>query len=277
MSALARWYARHGRHDLPWRSTRDRWAVVVSEVMLQQTQVARVAAAWPPFMATFPDVTAAATSGPGALITAWGRLGYPRRARRLWEASCAVAREGWPADLTALPGIGRYTAAAVAAQVDDADALGVEVNIRRVAQRTAGRRLGDVAAEAQARALVPDLHGRDRLLALMDLGATVCTARTPSCAACPLETRCATRGVLADEARPRAAPFEGSFRQRRGRVLAALRQGPTPVDDLDAGALASLVADDLACVTRRVAHLPTTPSRPLLPAGSSPGGRGRGR
>ena len=89
----------HGRHDLPWRQTRDRWAVLVSEVMLQQTQVPRVLDAWPAFIARFPTAAAMAAAGPGAVIAAWGRLGYPRRARRLWEAATIIATDGWPDDL----------------------------------------------------------------------------------------------------------------------------------------------------------------------------------
>src|SRR5262249_3383429 len=127
--ALASWYARAGRHELPWRATRDRWAVLVSEVMLHQTQVPRVLTAWPAVMAQFPDVATTAAAGPAAVIAAWDRLGYPRRARWLWECAAAVNANGWPDDLATLPGVGRYTAAAIAAQVDDADEIGIEVNI----------------------------------------------------------------------------------------------------------------------------------------------------
>jgi A/G-specific adenine glycosylase len=255
--ALAAWYERAGRHDLAWRATRDRWAVLVSEVMLHQTQVARVADAWPAFMDAFPDVATAHAAGPAAVITAWGRLGYPRRARWLWEAAAAVDRDGWPADLSTLPGVGRYTAAALAAQVDDADVVGIEVNIRRVCERFAGRRLSERAAEGVAVEIAEPLRGRDRLLALMDLGATVCTARAPECSACPIASRCATRGALPDETRHRQARYEGSFRQRRGAVMAQLRAHDTvAVAGLDPDALASLVRDGLAEITGARAHLP---------------------
>jgi A/G-specific adenine glycosylase len=190
------------------------------------------------------------------VITAWGRLGYPRRARRLWEASVVIAADGWPADLAMLPGVGRYTAAAVLAQADDADVIGVEVNVRRVCERTAGGRLTERAAESVARTLAAPLRGRDRLLALMDVGATVCTARQPSCERCPLVSACATRGVHDDETRHRQSRFEGSFRQRRGHVLALLRAGPVVASSLDGEALASLLDDGLADVTRGRAHLP---------------------
>jgi A/G-specific adenine glycosylase len=247
-AALAEWYVAHGRHDLEWRQTRDRWAVLTSEVMLQQTQVARVAAAWPAFLVSFPTPAAAAAAGPGELIRAWGRLGYPRRARRLWEAAVVVARDGWPADLATLPGVGRYTAGAIRAQCDDADVPAVEVNVRRVLERVGGRRLGPVAAERAMVELADPLTGRDRLLALMDLGATVCTARSPRCDTCPVRVWCATRGPLDGETKGVQGRFEGSMRQRRGRVMATLRAapGPVPVGALDAEALATLELDGLA-------------------------------
>ena len=253
---LARWYARHGRHDLPWRATRDRWAVLVAEMMLQQTQAARVAQAWGPFLERFPDVHAAAAAGPGALIAAWDRLGYPRRARWLWEIAVIVAEHGWPDDLTTLPGIGRYTAGAILAEADEADTVALDTNIRRVVERVNGRLLSPAAADTAMRALGGRLPGRDRLLALMDLGATVCTARAPACERCPLQARCATRGVLEGERRSRQGRFAGSFRQRRGIVLAALRAAPTPVAQLDADALASLVEDGLAEIRGALATLP---------------------
>ena len=253
---LAQWYATHGRHSLPWRATRDRWAVLVAEVMLQQTQVARVEQMWAPFLARFPDPQTAAAAGAGALIAAWDRLGYPRRARRLWEVAVRVAAHGWPEDLTELPGVGRYTAGAVAAEADDADTIALDTNVRRVVERVAGRRLGARDADDATRRLGGALSGRDRLLALMDLGALVCTKRNPKCAQCPLRSSCATRGVLADERASRQPPFAGSFRQRRGQVLATLRTAPTSVDQLDADALASLVDDGLAEVRGLVAALP---------------------
>jgi A/G-specific adenine glycosylase len=230
---------------------------MVSEVMLQQTQVARVLVAWPPFMARFPTPGAMAAAPLGDVIGAWDRLGYPRRARRLWESARVIATSGWPDDLAELPGIGRYTAAAIRAQVADADVPAVEVNIRRVVQRVEGRLLGERAAEDASRRVGRGLVGRDRLLALMDLGATVCTARNPRCPACPLRRRCSARGPLAGEVRTRQAAFEGSFRQRRGLVMARLRaEDAVPVADLDGEALTSLVADGLAVVVGVVARLP---------------------
>jgi A/G-specific adenine glycosylase len=258
VTEITAWYARNGRHDLPWRRTRDRWAVLVSEVMLHQTQVARVAAAWPEFSGRFPTPAAMAHAGPGAVIQAWGTLGYPRRARRLWEAAVAIDAYGWPDDLTSLPEVGRYTARAVAAQCDDADVPAVEVNGRRVAERASGRALSDRDAEAALVEVGAPLRGRDRLLALMDVGALVCRPSDPRCDACPLRRRCATRGARADERMSRQPRYEGSFRQRRGRVMARLRGGePVEARCLDADALASLVDDGLAVVDdEAIARLP---------------------
>jgi len=253
---LRTWYARNGRHELVWRHTRDRWLILTSEVMLHQTQVTRAAVAWPEFVARFPTPEATAAAGPAAVIRAWGRLGYPRRARHLYDAAVVIARDGWPDDLRTLPGVGRYTAGAVLAQADDRDVPAVDVNIRRVVQRVEGRVLSDRAAEEAMVRVGAPLRGRDRLLALMDAGAMLCRPRDPHCAECPLAARCATRGPLAGEVRMRQAPFKGSFRERRGQVMAVLRAGPAPAAALDADALASLVADGLARVGRGTARLP---------------------
>lgn len=255
-ASLARWYRDHGRHDLPWRATRDRWHVLVSEVMLHQTQVPRVVPAYLAFVDRFPTPAAAVAAGPGALISEWGRLGYPRRARWLHDAAVIIERDGWPPDLTELPGVGRYTAAAIAAQVDDADRVGVEVNVRRVCERVAGTALSEREAEATAVEIARPLRGRDRLLALMDVGATICAARTPACGCCPLRAQCATRGTLTGETKHRQARYEGSFRQRRGNVMARLREGSVPAAELDGEVLASLLDDGLAEVTRGRARLP---------------------
>ncbi len=224
--------------------------------MLHQTQAPRVAAAWPAFIGRFPTPEAMAAAGPGAVIAAWDRLGYPRRARRLWETAVIVAERGWPDDLTELPGVGRYTAAAVAAQADGIDTVALDVNVRRVVERVAGERLGDREAEDAARTIAEPLTGRDRLLALMDVGALLCRPRTPRCDECPLQHGCVARGPLERERRSVPGRFEGSFRQRRGRVLAALRTGPTDATALDASALSSLVADGLATVDGATASLP---------------------
>jgi A/G-specific adenine glycosylase len=255
-STLADWYRRHGRHELPWRATRDRWLVLMSEVMLHQTQVARVQAAWPTMATRFPTPSAMVAAGPGSVIQAWGRLGYPRRARWLHDAAVVLERVGWPSDLQQLPGVGRYTARAVRAQADGVDVPAVEVNVRRVVERVTGTRASTTVAEEASLEVGRPLRGRDRLLALMDLGALVCRPRNPDCPSCPMRPRCRTRGPLPAEPTRRAGRFEGSFRQRRGLVMAALREGPTPVAALDAAALASLLADGLAIADGIRARLP---------------------
>jgi A/G-specific adenine glycosylase len=145
----------------------------------------------------------------------------------------------------------------VVAQADGVDAPAIEVNIRRVVERVSGRRLTEREAEAAMVRIGRPLRARERLLALMDVGAMLCRPRAPRCAECPLRRRCATRGPLTDETRARQTPFAGSFRQRRGVVMARLRAGPVAADDLDADALASLVTYGLAVVARGRARLPT--------------------
>jgi A/G-specific adenine glycosylase len=224
--------------------------------MLHQTQVPRVAAVYDEFLARFPTPRAMARAGPGAVITAWGRLGYPRRALRLWQAAVTIDRDGWPSDLATLPGVGRYTEGAIAAQAYDEDVPALDVNVRRVVERVEGSRLTPAAAERAMVDIGRPLRGRDRLLALMDVGALVCRPRDPRCADCPLRSRCATKGALPDERRATPPPFEGSFRQRRGAVLARLREGPVRAAEVDGDALASLVTDGLAVVSRGRARLP---------------------
>lgn len=232
----------------------------MSEVLLHQTQVSRVESIWSEFADAFPTAQRMAAVPVGNVLRQWGRLGYPRRARALWESARVISHDGWPSDLRTLPGVGEYTAAAVAILADNDDAVALDVNVRRVAERVAGTRLSTSDATTTVRLLGRGLSSRDRLLALMDLGALVCTARSPDCGACPLRRRCVTRGPLPDVAPRRQATFAGSFRERRGKVMAALRVQPTPVDALDNEALASLVQDGLAMVRRRrgveVAQLP---------------------
>ncbi len=238
--------------------------VLLSEVMLHQTQVARVEAAWPDFIRKFPTPETMVAAGPGSVIAAWGRLGYPRRARRLYDAACIIATSGWPADLTCLPGVGRYTAGAIAAQALGVDVPAVDVNIRRVTERIAGRPLTMSEAEASLLAIGEGLISRDRLLAVMDIGATLCTRNAPLCDECPFSSLCASRQAITrgetppDIRRPsRQAAYIGSFRQRRGEVLATLRLGTALAADLDQEALHSLVTDGLAAITGNTASLPT--------------------
>ncbi len=184
--ALLAWFDEHGR-DLPWRKTRDPYAILVSEVMLQQTQVARVVPRYLRWLERWPSVEALAAATPADAIREWQGLGYNRRALNLHRAARQVAADGWPDDLTELPGVGRYTADAVARFAFDRPVLPVDVNVRRVLDRTEGS-FGPASAHA-----------------LMDLGATVCLARIPRCGECPLAHDCPSRGQplrAAAEARP---------------------------------------------------------------------------
>jgi A/G-specific adenine glycosylase len=272
--AALTWYDAHAR-DLPWRSAdATPWGVLVSEVMLQQTPVSRVLPAWQDWMARWPTPAALAADAPGEAIRAWGRLGYPRRALRLHECATAIVADhagAVPSDLDrllALPGIGSYTARAVAAFAYRQRHPVVDTNVRRLVARavtgaadagptTTARDLDAVAAllpedpEQAARASV----------AFMELGALVCTARNPQCADCPLGTICAfhrSGAVVPTGPTRRPQRYAGTDRQVRGLLLAVLREshGPVPRAHLDAvwpdsmqrdRALAGLLADGLAC------------------------------
>jgi A/G-specific adenine glycosylase len=231
---LLAWYAENGR-DLPWRRTRDPYAILVSEVMLQQTQVARVVPRWEDWLARWPTVEALAAASPADVIRAWQGLGYNRRAVNLHRAARVVAGRGWPDDLTELPGVGRYTADAVGLFAFGRPVLPVDVNIRRVLERTGA---GFAPASAQA---------------LMDLGATVCLARVPRCGECPLAGACLSRGRRYEPARKQGA-FEGSFRQRRAAALRLVAAGAGIVEDAEA--VASLERDGLVRVAGGRVSLP---------------------
>ena len=219
---LLAWFADVGR-DLPWRRTRDPYAILVSEVMLQQTPVERVVPRYLRFLERWPTVGALAAATTADVIREWDGLGYNRRAVNLHRAARAVAASGWPDDLTTLPGVGPYTAAAVANFAFGRDVLPVDTNVRRVQERT-GHAFDAACAQA-----------------LFDLGATVCLARIPRCDVCPLAAGCPSRGRRF-EAQRRQSRFEGSFRQRRANALRAVAAGRDPADD---DAVAALVHDGL--------------------------------
>ncbi len=217
--ALLRWYGA-ARRDLPWRRTTDPYAILVSEVMLQQTQVARVVPRYEAWLDRWPTAVALAGATRAEVLREWVGLGYNRRAVALHAAATVVARDGWPADLRALPGVGPYTAAAVASFAFGAQVAAVDTNVRRVAGR-----LGRPAA-----ALLAPGRAAHFNQAMMELGATVCTARSPRCADCPVARWCASAGqpVVAStrsRSRPAAARFEDTNRWVRGRVVAALAAG----------------------------------------------------
>lgn len=242
---LVAWHDAHAR-DLPWRRPDcSPWGVLVSEVMLQQTPVARVEPIWRGWLSRWPTPADLAAESPGEVVRAWGRLGYPRRALRLREAAVAmVARHGGQvpraeADLLALPGIGGYTAAAVRAFAFGDRAVVVDTNVRRVQARlVTGVALPAPAltrAETTlAAALLPadDTAAATWNVAVMELGALVCTARSPRCNACPAAALCAWRvaGHPAYAGPPRRGQaWEGTDRQVRGRIVDLLRHSPRPL------------------------------------------------
>jgi len=285
--AVLAWASLAGR-DLPWRRTRDPWAVLVSELMLQQTQVARVLPKWVAFLDRFPTPTACAAAASGDVVRMWAGLGYNRRALHLHQTARAVTERygGLLPDrldaLLDLPGIGPYTARAILAFAFERDVGVIDTNAARVLARAiAGRRLGGTEAQTLADRLVPDGRGWSWNQAMLDLGATICTSRAPACGRCPVATGCAwaSRGRHAPDPASgsagtsgRQSTFSGSDRQGRGRLVDALRTGPVSLEpDALAGACGwpgdperagrvvdGLVADGLAVVDdhRRRLSLP---------------------
>jgi A/G-specific adenine glycosylase len=233
---LLAWFAEHGR-DLPWRRTRDPYAILVSEVMLQQTQVARVVPRYLAWLGQWPTVEALAAASPADVIRAWQGLGYNHRALNLHRAARRIAADGWPEDLTELPGVGPYTAAAMARFAFGREVLPEDTNVRRVQERT-GHSFSPAAGQA-----------------LMDLGATVCLARIPRCGVCPLADECPSRGRRYEPLRKQSR-FEGSFRQRRARTLRLVAEAERPLDELDREAVQSLARDGLVDVDADVVALP---------------------
>jgi A/G-specific adenine glycosylase len=249
---LLEWYAREAR-DLPWRRTRDPYAVLVSEVMLQQTQVARVVPRYLAWLEKWPTAAALAAAPVADVLAEWVGLGYNRRALRLREACVAVARDGWPADLRTLPGIGPYTAAAVGAFAFGRDELPVDTNVRRVLERTG---------------FVPERTPPELGQALMELGAVVCRARDAACGACPVAgAGCVSAGAVVVAPRGRAGDgvarerFEDSNRWVRGRVVEALAAGSELPEGVEPErlerAIDSLVRDGLVRRDAAGLSLPT--------------------
>jgi A/G-specific adenine glycosylase len=231
--ALLDWYARV-RRPLPWRATTDPYALLVSEVMLQQTQAARVVPYYHAFLERFPDPRALADAPPAAVLAAWSGLGYNRRALRLQSAARYVVAHGWPDDLTELPGVGPYTAAAVSSFAFGAQRAAVDTNVRRVIERHDGERRGPAGLARRAAELMPDGEAAAFNQAMMELGATVCRPRRPACGGCPVRSGCASPGREHGVPPRRPAPrFEDTDRWARGRVLAA-HVGAAPQPDLDA-------------------------------------------
>jgi A/G-specific adenine glycosylase len=234
--SLLAWFAAHGR-DLPWRGTSDPYAILVSEVMLQQTQVDRVVPRYLAWLERWPTVELLAAAPAAEAIRAWQGLGYNRRALNLHRAASRIAATGWPDDLTELPGVGRYTADAVACFAFGRGVLPVDTNVSRVRERT-GEDFDSGCAQA-----------------LMDLGATVCLARVPRCGGCPLSAGCPSRGRRYEPLRKQGR-FEGSFRQRRAATLRLVSAEPRPLHELDREAVVALQRDGLVRVADGLAALP---------------------
>ncbi|MBU6227134.1 MAG: A/G-specific adenine glycosylase [Acidobacteria bacterium] len=227
--------------EFPWRTTRDPWHVLVSEVMLQQTNVGRVYPRFERFIALAPTPAACVAVPLADLLVEWQGMGYPRRCRNIQEAARVIVdrHDGVvPRDLGALmelPGIGPYTARAILAFAFGDDAAVVDTNVARVIARVHGRALKARETQEIADGMLPRGLARDWNQVIMDFGATVCDARTPSCATCPVVLHCAWRGVGVDPAQTTAftsrpqARFEGSDRQARGRLMKRLTEGSVAV------------------------------------------------
>ncbi len=225
------WYDLH-RRDLPWRASRDPYRVWLSEIMLQQTRVAAVIAHYQEFLRRFPTVEKLAAAREASVLAAWSGLGYYRRARMLHAAAKVIVREHggkFPASeegLRQLPGIGRYTAAAIASIAFEEPVAVVDGNVERVLQRVSGKRLAGEELWTAANCLLDDKRPGDFNQAMMELGAVVCTPRAPGCLACPVIEMCATRGELAamDKVAPqKKREIHYSLAQRDGKVFLVQR------------------------------------------------------
>jgi A/G-specific adenine glycosylase len=241
--ALLTWHVSAAR-DLPWRHTRNPWKILVSEVMSQQTQIDRVVAKWHEFIELWPTPEACADASLGDVLRVWQGLGYPRRAKHLHGAAIAIVELRYFPEtldgLLALPGVGPYTARAVLAFAFEQDVAVVDTNVGRVLARRAGQKLSTKAVQAAADLEVPAGKGWAWNQAILDLGASVCTARNPKCTDCPVSNWCNWKGLSEDPAVGSAgvsgkqARFEGSDRQARGRLMKVASQRPFLIDEVEA-------------------------------------------
>jgi A/G-specific adenine glycosylase len=275
-------WAQRVRRDLPWRRTRDPWAILVAEVMLQQTQVSRVIPKWEAFLRRFPTAESCALASPADIVRLWEGLGYHRRALALHGTALAITEQHHGmvpcdrAELMALPGIGPYTSRAIRTFAYELDDAVLDTNVARIVARAiAGKRCTPSQAQTHADSLVPSGHGWAWNQGMLDLGATVCTKQRPNCPSCPVAVACMWHRAGHPDPDPalgsagvsgRQSRFEGSDRQGRGRILAALRSGPVDSSDLARltgwrdreradRAAESLVADGLAVRRGTRVHL----------------------
>jgi A/G-specific adenine glycosylase len=251
--AVLEWAATHSR-DLPWRHTRDPWAILVSEIMAQQTQVERVIPKWEAFLELWPTPQVCASAPLGDVLRLWQGLGYPRRAKNLHLAAGVISESGESKETTgrlpntldgllALPGVGPYTARAVMAFAYEADVAVVDTNTARLLARWHNQQLDRKSVQRLADEAVPAGTGWAWNQAMLDLGATVCTLRNPRCAECPVKNMCAyqvMRGEVLDPAIGTAGvsvpqpKFAGSDRQVRGQILKIVAMQPVPSNEVGA-------------------------------------------
>lgn len=239
---LLAWFAAEGR-EWPWRATRDRWHILVSEVCLQQTQVARAAAHIERILERFPTPRELATAPLTELLELWQGLGYPRRARNLWLAAQQLESQGWPKDYAELPGVGPYTSAALRCFADEQAVVPADINTRRVLARLFSGCPGGAPSPTDVPAVGDSAWAWGQ--AVMELGQRVCRARA-DCPRCPVRDLCPSVGTAEVIASPRQKRYEGSMRQRRGVLLKTLLADGAVGSDIDTDAAASLVADGLA-------------------------------
>ncbi len=243
VATVVRWWTANAR-QLPWRATRDVYAVWVSETMSTQTSVTRAAQAWRGWMERWPTVEALADASLTEVLAQWQGLGYPRRARDLHRSARIVVASGWPDELTELPGVGAYVAAAIRCFALEEPVLPLDVNVRRVLQR---RFRGGLDTSRD-----PWRTGQ----AVMEFGQRICSAR-PKCAVCPVSVGCAGPDRASPPAVRRQKPFEGSLRQRRGRLLRrVIAEGSVVAAEADADAAAGLAQDGLVLMADGWLHAP---------------------
>jgi len=241
--SIMEWYADHER-PLPWRSTTEPWAILVSEIMAQQTQISRVVERYGLFMDRFPTPTSMAKASAAEVLRMWSGLGYNRRGLRLQEAASFISEYGWPQDLESLPGVGPYTAGAVGSISFGHEVPAVDTNVKRVLSRWKGEPLNGQKLLAYATEVMPNSQAAQWNQAIMDLGAALCTPRLPLCSDCPAQTWCVDPAVYVPP--PKQPTFQGSRREARGVLLSALTGSAVPLHLRDIATSTGLSVERLA-------------------------------